>query len=77
MTDRHLVRIDADLFAHFREQGHQQHRHATAIINELLRYVLPLAQAGVLNLPHDVLFAALERYAAELAPAAENPNAPV
>jgi hypothetical protein len=63
---RHLTRIDADLFEQFRKQGHNSKEPVTIIVNRLLRYALPLAEAGVFNLPHDVIFTALERYGEQL-----------
>lgn len=65
---RHLIRLDADNYEHFRDQAHRTKNPggATAIVNGLLRYAVPLAEAGVFNLPHEIILEALEAHLSTL-----------
>lgn len=73
---RHLTRIDEDLYRHFRDQAHATGSNSTQLINDLLRYALPLAEAGVFNLPHEIIFAALEEHTKRLIAMAQTNGAP-
>lgn len=59
---RHLTRLDDDNYQAFREQAFRSGTDSTTLINTMLRYALPLAAAGVFNLPHETIFAALRQY---------------
>lgn len=63
MTTRHLTRLDDDNYEAFREQAHRSGRNSTELVNAMLRYARPLADAGVFNLPHDMILAAIEQHA--------------
>lgn len=63
---RKLTRLDQDIYDTLREQAHRSNEPMTLIVNRLLRYALPLAEAGVFNLPHETILAALDLYGEQL-----------
>lgn len=64
---RKLTRLDEDLYETLREQAHRANTDITAIVNGLLRYALPLAEAGVFNVDQATILEALAQHGVVLA----------
>lgn len=68
MTERHLTRLDDDNYELYRNQAHATRQTSTYLINQVLRLAGPLLDAGIFQLPSQVVIEAVENYAMTVLP---------